>query len=399
MTPASALHRRLRILYLVSHPIQYQAPMLRYLEASGRLHVHTIYIRSLGTSSYFDPGFGVTLQWDVPLTDGYSHEFLPSVGVADQVTRWSPVLRGLTRAAGRFNPDAVWVHGYDHVNALRLLAWARPRRVPALVRAEVEWSDAHGGGVARALKTVALRAAFPAVDGFLTIGQRNRRFYMEHGVPEGKLFDAPYAVDNNRFAAVRGRGGPDDLSRAHGLPAGRPTFLFAGKLIERKRPLDAVCAVSRLRDLHNIDANLIIVGSGDLEVEVKERIGRLGLKDRVVLAGFLNQQEIAGAYAQATALLLTSSRERWGLVANEAMAAGTPVVAYRSVGCADDLVLDGVSGKVVDTGDVVGLASALADMTRDDYRNRLADGAIHRVEKFSYGAIETGLLAAVGAQR
>jgi glycosyltransferase involved in cell wall biosynthesis len=380
---------------MLSHPIQYQAPMLQHFAASGRLDVHTVYIRNLGTSAYYDPGFGTTLHWDVPLTDGHSHEFLPSIGPTDRITRFTPLLRGLPAAVRRFRPDAVWAHGYDHVNAIRLLTWAKSNRVPALVRADVEWSDAHGGSAVRALKTLALRGTFPLVDGFLAIGRRNRQFYADHGVPGRKLFNAPYAVDNARFAAARGAGGPDALSRAHGLPTGRPAFLFAGKLIERKRPRDAVRAVAMLRDQFGIDANLVVVGSGDLEVEVKEQIGALGLEDRVALAGFLNQQEIAGAYARCTALLLTSSRERWGLVANEAMAAGAPVVTYRSVGCAEDLVVDGLSGRVVGTADVEGLAAALADLARPQYRDELAAGALRRVADFSYAAIEDGVVAAL----
>lgn len=395
MTPTSA-DRRARVLYLLSHPIQYQAPLLRHLSQSDRVAVHTIFVRDLGTKAYFDRGFGTRLQWDVPLTEGYSHEFLPSFGPTDRVTRLTPVLRGLGAAARRWRPHAVWVHGYDHLNAVRLLAWAKRHQVRTLVRAEVEWSDAHGRPRIRAVKDLALRRAFPLIDGFLTIGRQNSAFYADHGVPSAKLFPAPYAVDNARFAALRGSGTPDELSRAHGLSPGRPVFLFAGKLIERKRPLDAVRAVARLRDRHHRDANLVLVGSGDQQHDVEKEIAHLGVADRVSLAGFMNQQEIVTAYSRCSALLLTSERERWGLVANEAMAAGAPVIAYRSVGCAGDLVEDGLSGRVVDTADIDQLAGAMRDLSDEPRRNQLSAGAIRRVEQFSFAAIEAGLVAALG---
>lgn len=387
-----------RVLYLLSHPIQYQAPLLRHFAESGLLDVHTLYIRDTTKGAYFDPGFGTTLQWDVPLTDGYSHEFLHTSGRSDRLTRTAPVARHLAAAARAWRPDAVWVHGYDHINAVRLLAWAKRHRVRTFVRAEVEWSDAHGGPLVRGLKNSVLRAAFPAVDAFLAIGRRNRQFYADHGVPVHKVFDAPYAVDNDRFAAARGSGGPDELSRSQGLPTGRLAFLFAGKLIGRKRPADAVRAVARLRDELGVNANLVIVGSGELEVEMKELIGALDLEDRVALAGFMNQQEIAFAYARCSALLLTSERERWGLVANEAMAAGAPVIVARSVGCADDLVLDGVSGRVVETGDVTALAAAMADLAQPRLRAELALGATRRVADFSFEAVQSGVLNALAVR-
>lgn len=176
-------------------------------------------------------------------------------------------------------------------------------------------------------------------------------------------------------------------------------FLFAGKLIDRKRPLDAVRAIARLRDAHHVDANLVIVGSGDQQTMIEKEVAQLGVADRVALAGFLNQHAIASAYAQCSALVLTSQRERWGLVANEAMAAGAPVIVARSAGCAEDLVEDGVSGRVVETGDVAQWAAAMAELSDPRRREVLAQGAQRRVSDFSFEAVEQGIVAALGAGR
>jgi hypothetical protein len=107
--PGAAVERRptaaarpYRVAYLASHPIQYQAPMLRYLAARPELDLTVLFLSDFSVREYRDPGFGVPVHWDVPLLEGYSYRFLPWVGRRDRVTFW-PALRSrpLARAAAR----------------------------------------------------------------------------------------------------------------------------------------------------------------------------------------------------------------------------------------------------------------------------------------------------------
>jgi glycosyltransferase involved in cell wall biosynthesis len=392
----SAEARPPRILYLLSHPIQYQVPLLRFLADRGNVHVHTLFASAAGAEPYFDPGFGQSLAWDLPMTEGYSHEFMNAWGGQRTPGRVWPLSLGLRRVMREFSPDAVWVHGYDRANSIRLIGHAKSMGIPVFVRAEVENSDALGGRVTRSLKDLVLRAAYSQFDAFLAIGKRNADFYRQRGVPQSKIFSAPYAIDNSVFSAAMDsvKVGPT-LQSEYDVPESTPVFITSGKLIDRKRPLDPIRALSILRDDHGVDAALLVIGSGPLKDACAREVTLLGLDDRVRFAGFMNQTQIRSAYPRATALLLTSARERWGLVANEAMAGGCPVVVYRSVGCAEDLVVDGVSGLVVDTGDLVGLSAAMAQLADPQQQRQLREGALARVEHFSFEAVERALADAV----
>ncbi|GAB6898358.1 glycosyltransferase family 4 protein [Kineosporia succinea] len=366
-----------RVLYFVSHPIPYQAPMIKYLATTGDVEMHVVFARDDGLVSYYDPDFQKSVAWDIPLTDGYSHEFL-RIRSGEATSRFIKLteLVSLIQTFRRFRPDAVWVHGYDSRFSLALLAACKLTRVPLLARADVEESDAHGGPKVRMVKNRLLRWYFPHISGFLAVGIRNAKFYSDRGVPARKIFSTPYGIDNVRFQQTTESPASSEV----------PTFLFAGKLIPRKRPQDAIEALRRVPA-----AKLIFVGSGELEPMLRQMTEDYGLQDRVTFAGFVNQADIVGYYQRAAALLLISERERWGLVANEAMAAGCPVISYEAVGCSHDLVRDQETGFVVDTGNVPQLAEAMTKLLDPERQRELSRNAREHVANYSFHDVARGL--------
>src|ERR1700688_443316 len=102
----------MRLAYLVTHPIQYQAPLLRRIAAEPDIHLKVFFASDVSLRSFVDPGFKRPIQWDVPLLEGYEYEFLPAFKQQDRVSFWQPLSRGLGQRlkVGRF--DALWVHGY-----------------------------------------------------------------------------------------------------------------------------------------------------------------------------------------------------------------------------------------------------------------------------------------------
>ncbi len=130
-------------------------------------------------------------------------------------------------------------------------------------------------------------------------------------------------------------------------------MLFAGKLEEKKRPIDAVRAAARMGP----KVVLAIAGSGDLDGPVFAEAGRLGV--RIAPLGFVNQHQLGAVYAAADCLVLPSAHdESWGLVVNEAMATGLPAVVTDQVGCAPDLVIPGETGEICCAADPEDLARA-----------------------------------------
>ncbi len=179
------------------------------------------------------------------------------------------------------------------------------------------------------------------------MGKWNEEFYRKFNAPQ--ITFAPHSVDNERFARSPAVERSQLLAR-WGLDADMPVVMFCGKLTYRKRPLDLCAAVEMLPR----NFNALFVGDGPLADEVRVQLARVN----GVVTGFVNQSELPSYYHAADILVLPSEVEPWGLVVNEAMAAGVlPVVSDR-VGAAQDLVKG--MGEIYQCGDVRQLAEALA---------------------------------------
>jgi glycosyltransferase involved in cell wall biosynthesis len=217
------------------------------------------------------------------------------------------------------------------------------------------------------------RAAFDRVDAFLVIGTRNRDYYRAFGVPDEKFFWAPYGVDNDWFSLSEPARGlaRDRVRRQLDVSDASVVFASSAKLIARKRPFDLVDAVATVRR-RGIDARALFIGDGEERAAIEAHARRAGIAEFTRIAGFVNQAELPAWYAAADALVLPSdSRETWGLVVNEAMAAGLPVVVSEAAGCSVDLVRDGENGFTYPCGDVSALAERLfsiASLTGDARR-------------------------------
>jgi len=391
---ATAAKRR-RVAYLVSHPIQYQAPLLRRLSAHPEIDLVVYYMDDGGARRRLDPEFGVAVQWDVPLLDGYAWRLLRNRSPwpdADHFLRFvHPEIIAVLR---RERYDALIVHGYAHATEWLAFAGALASRTPVLLRGESTLLGRRPLWLALARRVV-LRALLRRIRAALAIGTLNYAFYRAHGVAEDRIFRVPYAVDNDRFRAEadRLRGRRDALREELGWPRGVPVILYVGKLIPRKRPMDLLEAYARVVADH--PSALVFLGEGSerdrLEAEARRRA--LG---HVLITGFVNQTAIARCYAAADLLVLPSSHEPWGLALNEGMCFGLPVVASSMVGAAPDLVRDGENGFVYPVGDTEALARALAALLGDpDRRRRMGERSREIVQAFSYDADLRGILEAL----
>lgn len=350
---------RQRLLVFTTHPIQYQAPWFRAIEESGRFDL-LVAFSYIPTEAEQAVGFGGAFEWDIPLREGYR-----SVVLGHGLLRRAPAFmrrpaKGIGQLIDEFRPDVALVLGWQELSLVQAIRACRRRRVPVILRGEsvprrdrprpVRWLQRH---------LVRQSAAV------LAIGTRNRRFYAELGVPSARIVDAPYCVDNQRFGTaartLRPRRG--DIRRSLGVPSDAFCLLFAGKLEAKKRPLDLIEAVALAR-ASGAGVHALIVGDGPLRAECQSRIAALGAP--VGLLGFRNQSELPEVYVAADALVLPSDdRETWGLVVNEAMASGVPVIASDSVGCAPDLVRDSETGAVYRCGDIGELARLITDWSAD----------------------------------
>ncbi|MFQ5668834.1 MAG: glycosyltransferase family 4 protein, partial [Candidatus Binatia bacterium] len=341
---------------VMTHPVQYFAPWFRHIAQHCRDIDLTVLYATAPTPAQQGAAFGHAFQWDVPLTDGYHCRVVRRPRPDDDVSSerfWGLDVPEIRAAIRKSNPDVVLVPGWHSVTLLRALWASRRLGVPVLYRGDTNLNGAPGGG-RRAAWTAKTWCLLRLFDGYLSVGQRAREYLLRFGVPASRVFDAPHCVDNRCFAATRPSLG-DRCAAGPALGAGADDFvvLFVGKFETKKRPPDLIRAVALVPD-----ARLIVAGSRRLEAACRAEAQRLGV--RSAWLGFVNQSELGKVYAAADCLVLPSDgTETWGLVVNEALAAGLPCVVSDRVGCAPDLVSPGETGEIFPMGDISGLAAAL----------------------------------------
>ncbi len=387
--------RKLKLAYLVSHPIQYQAPLLRRISLEPEIDLAVFFSSDLSVRDHVDEGFGRHVSWDVPLLEGYRYEFLPALGGSDGLTFFRPLNYGLGRRLKEGAFDALWVHGWGNLGHMRAIATARKLGIKVLLRGEATLNEPRRGPIKRVLRERLIRQLFRYVDVFLAIGRRNEEFYLHYGVDPSRIRMVPYAVDNAFFRAMSAdaRASRDAFRADLGLAPGRPVILYAGKLMERKRPDDLLDAYAGLSPDGRAEPRpyLLFVGDGELRGVLESRASRLGWNS-IRFLGFKNQTELPAYYDLCDVFVLPSADEPWGLVVNEAMNAGRAVIVSDRAGCAPDLVRPGENGCTFSAGDVGALRRALEETLTDPGRlRRMGEASLRIIEQWSFEEDVAGL--------
>ena len=246
---------------------------------------------------------------------------------------------GMRDELKQLDPRAIIVSGWRKPVEWRCICAAHSLGIPIFLRGE-----ATSLNLPRGCKRAILRRLCASAEAVLSIGTRCTEYYRAIGVPLEKIFLAPYAVNNDYFMRESARYGSAQaqiLDRL-GLDPGKPTILFVGKLIPRKRPNEVAKIAARLRE-QGQPCNVLFVGAGPMAKELR------GNKDTVV-TGWVRHEDISQYYAAADVFVFPSSFETWGLVVNEAMCFGLPVVSCPTVSSTRDLVEYGHNGYVCSPG-------------------------------------------------
>ena len=267
--------------------------------------------------------------------------------------RWLVWSRGVERELRRFRPHAIVVGGWNQPAFWRALLHARLHR-----RALVAWVESTARDERAEAKPLALarRAFVRSCAGFVVPGRASAE-YVRSLRPEAEIAVAPNAVD----AAIFSTANVDRRGRE------QCTFLYVGRL-EREKGLDVL-----LRAFDAVPGRLVLVGRGDDEGRLRRLAG-----DRVQFVGALERDDLPELYAAADVFVLPSLSEPWGMVLNEAAAAGLPLVATDAAGAAHELIDEGQNGFMVPAGDEGALAGALRRLASDETL-RMAAGAHSRV--------------------
>ncbi|PZX45761.1 glycosyltransferase involved in cell wall biosynthesis [Roseinatronobacter thiooxidans] len=389
------------VAFVNTHPIQYFAPLYAYMTKYCRLETTALYLSDFSLHGGDDPGFGRAITWDIDLLAGYEARFMGGEKASRRRIGgfFSMVAPQLWREIRRGAFDAVVIHGHNF--AAHHIAWAAclSSGTPAFARGDTNPCIGRPGWKA-ALRQPLIRLHYGGMAGVMAVGTANAAYYRCMGVPEDRIFLTPYAVDNDRFiaAAEVGRTHRSETRAALGMDPDLPAVLFAAKFTRRKRPDDLLAAFAQLQ-AEGIAGQLVLVGTGEMEAALKERVAAENIPN-VVFPGFVNQTDLPGIYAASDIFVLPSVDEPWGLAVNEAMCARLPVVVSRGVGCAEDLVAEGVNGATFPDGDIAALASALRTILTDaELRAAQGEAGLFRIRQWDFEQCGAGIRNAIETVR
>lgn len=380
---------------IASHPIQYYAPLFRWIARDSNLNIKVFYLWDFGITNQIDQGFKQSLKWDIPLLEGYDYEFVKNIsknrGTHHILGLQNP---SLTEQVLAFKPDAILLTvSYNYASIYKFLWQLRNVHIPIIFR-----GDSHRilqkTNLKNQIKRLVIARIFQNFDACLYVGKANYEYFQYHGVSANKLFFAPHAIDNQRFSMLNNdvREQAKDWKKALGIPLENAVILFAGKFEQKKRPLDLIQAFVKAR---LTSVSLLLVGAGNLELEMRDLAK---CNSHIYFAPFQNQSLMPRTYAICDVFVLPSygSGETWGLAINEAMGMGCPVIVSDHVGCGDDLVQPFVNGLIFEAGNVDALMDSLQDAMSDRDRLKQWGGESKKiVANYSYDRILQGLKQAL----
>ena len=363
------MKRRLVILTEIISP--YRIPLFNTLAQNAEVDLHVIFLAET------DPDLR---QWQIH-KEGieFSYQILRSW--RRRFGRYNALLnRGVGRALAEAAPDVILCGGYNYVASWQALFWARAYNVPFFLWSESNVQDLRRGHVVvELLKTKFLRRC----SGFVVPGQSALEYLRIQKVEERTVFVAPNAVDNDFFAAAAKAARRDAVRWRRELDLPERYFLFVGRVVREKGVFELLSAYAKLEESMRQQVGLVLVGDGACRPQLELQAASIS-PGVVRFAGFAQQGQLATHYALAEMLILPTYTDTWGLVVNEAMACGLPVIVSKVAGCAADLVKENWNGLLVEPRDVSSLTSAMRSLAdRPDLRATMGANSMQHISRYS----------------
>ena len=349
----------------------------------------------------------------------YQWERIDEPRAFDRVTLFDDVSEGrnlkcerlrqkLTKALREADPAVAMIPGWATPASLIALEWCLQNQRPAVVMSESSAFDKKRYALAELIKRIVVSLFSAGLAG----GQLQREYLVTLGLPRNRVFTGYDVVDNEYFRqkAEEVRSQASEVRMKYGLP--RKYFLASARFVPKKNLPMLIRAYARYRQLagnrddgqrttHNGPWDLVLLGDGLLRADLCRLISDLRLDGHVHLPGFVQYRELPAYYALADVFVHASITEQWGLVVNEAMATGLPVIVSNRCGCVPDLVVEGKNGFTFDPKSVKSLGKLMLDMCRLSKR-RLEEmrGESRRIiEGFTPSHFATGAERAINAAK
>jgi glycosyltransferase involved in cell wall biosynthesis len=373
-----------RVLIVSSHPTQYSVPLYRLMVRHPKLDILVAYCSLQGAEKGLDPEFGIEIAWDIPLLDGYPWVYVPNRSPRPCLgCFWGLFNPGLWRIISQNHWDAIVIYtGYVYASFWIVMVAAKMKGCALLFGTDAHEVRPRDRRFWKTyLKTFLWPYIFRLADIVIVPSTGSVQLMRHIGIPDERIVLTPYVVNNDWWLKQASRADPALIRALWNIPCDAPVVLFCAKLQPWKRPQDVLRAFAQA-DVPN--SYLIFAGEGPLRKSLEEEAQVLGVAHRVRFLGFVNQSRLPDVYQAADILVLPSEHEPFGVVVNEAMLCGRPVIVSDRVGAKYDLVREGETGFVYPCGDIEALARILREVLPDRERLRkMGEAARKRMETWS----------------
>jgi glycosyltransferase involved in cell wall biosynthesis len=376
--------RKYRTLIVASHPVQYAAPLFRAMAEHPNLDVLVAYLSLSGSEPVKDQGFGVEVSWDIPLLEGYPWVHVPNQSPKPGVGKfWGLINPELWQEirTGKFEAVVVYA-GYAYASFWIAAAAARVNKTAFLFSTDASTWRPRDQKVWKAwLKRFLLPHIFGLANTVIVSSTPGKQMVQSFKIPEQRIALTPSSVDNDWWIRQAAEVDRSKIRTQWDIPESALVVLFCAKFQSWKRPQDVLRAFANA----NVnDSYLVFAGEGALRAELETEARELDIIEQVKFLGFMNQSQLPSVYRAADLFILPSEYEPFGVVVNEAMLCGCPVVVSDHVGAGYDLVQDGKTGFIYPCGNVEALATVLREVLPDRERlKRISEAASQQMETWS----------------
>lgn len=379
------MSRRLVIITEIISP--YRIPLFNCLAVHPEVDLHVIFLAET------DP---VLRQWSVHKSDiKFSYEVLPSWRI--RIGRANVLInRRVIRALKKSRPAFILCGGYNYPASWQALFWARGNDVPFALWSESNALDMRSGSAfVESLKNSFLHRC----DCFAVPGQAAADYLLSLGTDPGLIYTAVNAVDNAFFLKIAQRSRDTSAQLRSELDLPDRYFLFAGRLVREKGVFELLTAYATLDETLRRQIGLVFAGDGPSRHQLEREASKIA-GGMIRFVGFAQRDRLAVYYSLAEMLVLPTYTDTWGLVVNEAMACGLPIIVTSVAGCARDLVDDQWNGRVIPSKDVPSLVSAMTEMALSQEKVAcMGKNSLKRIGRFTPEAWSMGILKMVSGER
>jgi 1,2-diacylglycerol 3-alpha-glucosyltransferase len=294
----------------------------------------------------------------------YKETTFPEQQYEDLAKRPIKTFTDIYRHINKINPDVIATNGYSTLDSWTLIYWAWRHSRPLILMSDSKEDDFKRNILVETVK----RKLISLFSAALCAGRLQKEYLLSLGLKDENIFLGYDAVDNAYFASevAKVKSNPSAFIHLPGLEKQTPFFLASSRFLPRKNILGLLEAFQFYASSQRSPWRLVILGDGEERMKTEDFINKNNLSEYVTLAGIHQITVLPAYYGLASIFIHPAKQDQWGLVVNEAMASGLPVLVSEESGCSSELVVNGENGFTFKAGDTKTLAMLMENISRGD---------------------------------